>query len=248
MASGGTALYSYYRYTSPAAFYRVADPINGLGPVVALPDEFMVPFSVINGGFVALATTFHPGSPQIARALQISSSGAVVRSAPVELPTAGYAGSASGAFALLYYNYPVEQTPTVVFHDETFQAVTHHVEFARNVPPGTLVSQEQWAFSAALTPNGTFWLPWSNRHVSPVEFYLTMLKPFTPGDLDGDGRLTNFDIDPFVAALVDRAGFAARYPAVPVEAVDVIGDMNGDSLLNNLDIDPFVEALLHVGE
>ncbi|QOJ13701.1 MAG: hypothetical protein HRU75_03180 [Planctomycetia bacterium] len=65
-----------------------------------------------------------------------------------------------------------------------------------------------------------------------------------PGDLDGDGRLTNFDIDPFVLALTNREAYQAAFPHIPPEAIDILGDMNGDGVLTNFDIDPFVDALV----
>ncbi|MBL8878041.1 MAG: hypothetical protein JNG88_02885 [Phycisphaerales bacterium] len=52
-----------------------------------------------------------------------------------------------------------------------------------------------------------------------------------PGDMNGDGAVNNFDIDPFVAALIgDTFNFRA--------------DCNGDGRLDNFDIDAFVEILL----
>jgi hypothetical protein len=63
------------------------------------------------------------------------------------------------------------------------------------------------------------------------------------GDLNCDGLLNNFDIDPFVLALTDPAGYAGNYPACPILAADI----NGDGLVNNFDIDPFVACLTSGG-
>lgn len=52
-----------------------------------------------------------------------------------------------------------------------------------------------------------------------------------PGDVNNDGRVDNFDIDPFVAALTSGA-FNFR------------ADVNGDGRLDNFDIDAFVAVLL----
>lgn len=60
------------------------------------------------------------------------------------------------------------------------------------------------------------------------------------GDLDGDGRLTNLDLWPFVLALSDPAAHAALYPRADAA---LAGDINNDGRLNNFDIDPFVECL-----
>ncbi|QOJ15439.1 MAG: agmatine deiminase family protein [Planctomycetia bacterium] len=61
-----------------------------------------------------------------------------------------------------------------------------------------------------------------------------------PGDMNCDGFTNNFDIDAFVLALLDPAGYAAAYPGCNPAA----GDLNGDGLLNNFDIDPFVQCIL----
>ncbi len=61
-----------------------------------------------------------------------------------------------------------------------------------------------------------------------------------PGDMNGDGAVNVFDIDPFVLALVDPAAYAAQYPGVdPV----LPGDLDGDGAVTSFDIDPFVQVL-----
>ncbi|MBK8913056.1 MAG: hypothetical protein IPM64_00400 [Phycisphaerales bacterium] len=61
------------------------------------------------------------------------------------------------------------------------------------------------------------------------------------GDLDGDGRVTNFDVDAFVLALVDADSFALTYPDVDRVCA---GDVNRDGRLDLFDIDPFVACLV----
>jgi photosystem II stability/assembly factor-like uncharacterized protein len=61
-----------------------------------------------------------------------------------------------------------------------------------------------------------------------------------PGDMNGDGTVNGYDIDPFVLALTDPAGYASQFPTVDAIAN---GDLNGDGLLNGYDIDPFVQVL-----
>jgi hypothetical protein len=56
------------------------------------------------------------------------------------------------------------------------------------------------------------------------------------GDLNCDGVVDVLDVDPFVLALVDPAGYAAEYPACDIN----LADMNGDGLANGGDIQPFV--------
>lgn len=61
----------------------------------------------------------------------------------------------------------------------------------------------------------------------------------SPGDLNCDGVVNNFDIDAFVLALTDPQGYAELYPNCPPEN----GDINQDGVINNFDIDPFVAML-----
>jgi len=61
----------------------------------------------------------------------------------------------------------------------------------------------------------------------------------TPGDLNCDGVVNNFDIDPFVLALTDPAGYALRFP----NCNRMLADINGDGVVDNFDIDPFVKLL-----
>ncbi|QOJ14753.1 MAG: hypothetical protein HRU75_08925 [Planctomycetia bacterium] len=61
------------------------------------------------------------------------------------------------------------------------------------------------------------------------------------GDMNCDCAFNNFDIDPFVLALVSPADYAAQYPGCnPLN-----GDVNNDGALNNFDIDPFVTCVLN---
>ena len=59
------------------------------------------------------------------------------------------------------------------------------------------------------------------------------------GDLNCDGLINTFDIDPFVLALTDPAGYAAAYPNCDLMLADI--DENG--AVNTFDIDPFVQLL-----
>jgi hypothetical protein len=64
-------------------------------------------------------------------------------------------------------------------------------------------------------------------------------RPFVFGDLNCDGVRDAFDIDPFVLALVDPAGYYAAYPNCNV----LNGDCSSDGVVNAFDIDPFVALL-----
>ncbi len=59
------------------------------------------------------------------------------------------------------------------------------------------------------------------------------------GDLNCDGQVNAFDIDAFVLALSDPAGYALAYPACRRE----LADCNGDGAVDAFDIDPFIALL-----
>ena len=59
------------------------------------------------------------------------------------------------------------------------------------------------------------------------------------GDLNCDGAVSAFDIDPFVLALTDAEAYAAVYPDCDAG----LADTNCDGLVNAFDIAPFVTCL-----
>jgi hypothetical protein len=63
--------------------------------------------------------------------------------------------------------------------------------------------------------------------------------PYTRGDLNCDGKVDAFDIDPFVLALTDPSGYAAKWP----DCDYLLADINDDGKVDAFDIDPFVELL-----
>ncbi|MBL8878304.1 MAG: hypothetical protein JNG88_04210, partial [Phycisphaerales bacterium] len=63
------------------------------------------------------------------------------------------------------------------------------------------------------------------------------------GDMNCDGVVDNFDIDPFVLALTNPAAYNAAFPGCSV----LNGDANQDGALDNFDIDPFVLCVLNGG-
>ncbi|MBL8879137.1 MAG: hypothetical protein JNG88_08460 [Phycisphaerales bacterium] len=64
-------------------------------------------------------------------------------------------------------------------------------------------------------------------------------SPFAAGDMNCDGAVNNFDIDPFVLALTDAVAYQNAFPNCSLSNADV----NGDGNVNNFDIDPFVALL-----
>jgi ELWxxDGT repeat protein len=61
------------------------------------------------------------------------------------------------------------------------------------------------------------------------------------GDMNCDGRVDNFDIDPFVLALVNPPVYAAQFP----NCSPLHGDMDNSGTFTNFDIDPFVNFIVN---
>ena len=65
-------------------------------------------------------------------------------------------------------------------------------------------------------------------------------SPNLVGDMNCDGVLDGFDVDPFVMAMVDPAQYAIQFPDCDINN----GDINGDGDIDAFDIDPFVELVI----
>ena len=77
-------------------------------------------------------------------------------------------------------------------------------------------------------------------NATPASITFTVGTPSVRGDMNCDGLTNNFDIDPFVLALTDPAGYAAAWPNCNINNADC----NMDGLVNNFDIDAFVAILV----
>ena len=88
---------------------------------------------------------------------------------------------------------------------------------------------------------------WGNGRVNNTAMESAITAAFTPiyGDMDGDGDLDNFDIQPFELALTNHAAYAATYKLWR-EDTNRRGDINQDGAFDNFDIQPF-EQLLTAG-
>lgn len=60
------------------------------------------------------------------------------------------------------------------------------------------------------------------------------------GDLNCDGQLNVFDVDPFVLALTNADAYAKAFPYCP----PLVGDMDGSGVLDHSDVEIFVAALV----
>ena len=73
---------------------------------------------------------------------------------------------------------------------------------------------------------------------------LTVLSTGLPGDLNCDGAVNNFDVDPFILALISSQNGVpeAYYDAYP-DCDIMLADVNTDGSITLFDVDPFVALL-----
>jgi hypothetical protein len=93
-----------------------------------------------------------------------------------------------------------------------------------------------WPEVWVLTTGDLYFYTNSNPPGSPVR----VSPAFHPGDLNCDGVINAFDIEPFVLALINHPGYAAAYPNCGYFYADV----NDDAAVNVLDVDSFVTLLM----
>jgi hypothetical protein len=74
----------------------------------------------------------------------------------------------------------------------------------------------------------------------PFRRSLVLTPLVAPADTNCDARIDFFDIDPFLLALFDPAGYTVSYPACDIASADV----NLDGAVDFFDIDAFVACVL----
>jgi hypothetical protein len=119
-----------------------------------------------------------------------------------------------------------EPEPTAIFSD-FFNAVTVSVSERQS---GRVTLYFTAEVDIAGTPSLTDDIECGFRLVVPV---------ITPGDTNCDGVVNFFDIDPFLLALFDPAGYAAAFPDCDISAADA----SGNGAVDFFDIDPFLGIL-----
>ena len=73
---------------------------------------------------------------------------------------------------------------------------------------------------------------------------LTVLSTGRPGDLNCDGAVNNFDVDPFILALISsQNGVPEAYYDVYPDCDIMLADVNTDGSITLFDVDPFVALL-----
>ena len=82
-------------------------------------------------------------------------------------------------------------------------------------------------------------LTWHGGDPTTMDLDIKLLKRFPDGDLNCDGAVNAFDVDPFVLALTDPSVYELSYPACDY----LLADFDANGAVNAFDIDPFVEVL-----
>ena len=119
-------------------------------------------------------------------------------------------------------------------HTELLGSVDFDIEYLSPVVAGSNAPGYQWF---------TYFEP-NMHHLTldkvGVDVPITLVPGFVLGDMDGDGDLDNFDIQPFELALTDEEAWELAYG---LDDAQDRGDMDQDGDLDNFDIQPFEQAL-----
>ena len=99
----------------------------------------------------------------------------------------------------------------------------------------------QVTFTVSPATTGTMYVTSRLNNYLPDESSAQVVEApdYAIGDLNCDGSINNFDIDPFVLAIMDSGQYAAAYP----DCDYMLADVNEDDTVNNFDIDPFVDLI-----
>ncbi len=74
---------------------------------------------------------------------------------------------------------------------------------------------------------------------TPPRMDIRYLRRSRPGDVNCDGNVDGFDIEPFILALTDIEGYTSMYPSCD----PLLADVNGDQTVDAFDIEPFITIL-----
>jgi hypothetical protein len=91
-------------------------------------------------------------------------------------------------------------------------------------------------WTMGITDSGWTYCGWN---IDDVEIWGVAAQPYPVGDLNCDGNVDFGDINPFVLALTNPAGYAVQFPNCDIR----LGDINADGRVDFGDINPFVRLL-----
>jgi len=177
--------------------------------------------------------------------------GDLVGHEPVPMPTITQVGSAS-IFGVPVTNYMASwDTPGSLLGLNLILQPGETAYFTIAVPnQGNASGYWQARESTLLTTSDTLWgstlgfqpfdtISWTQYDGRLEGSWAFQVVP-EPGDVNCDGSISTLDVEPFVIALLDPAGYAAAFPNCNVQSAD----MNGDGNINGLDIAGFTHCLL----
>ncbi len=90
-----------------------------------------------------------------------------------------------------------------------------------------------------VVPTGTTQIPYFCRFHCAIANMVGAINIFPLGDMNCDGVVNFADINPFVLALSDPAGYMQQFPTCNINLADV----NRDGVVDFADINPFVALL-----
>jgi len=108
---------------------------------------------------------------------------------------------------------------------------------------GGLLHQEFNAGGGNLTTFGTAQPAIARLHMFHIgqgidDFQFNTPAPVLRGDMECDGDVDDFDVEPFVLALIDAPTYIAAYPTCDIRRAD----MNCDRKVDGLDVQGFTDA------
>jgi hypothetical protein len=122
---------------------------------------------------------------------------------------------------------------TIVLNDD-LGALTGRLDFAAGDSPQGLAA-------ADLDDDADLDLAVSDGSANAVGILFSQSCPSRGrGDLNCDGHINAFDIEDFILALVDPAGYSTANPTCDIGT----GDINRDGAVDAFDIEPFIDLLL----
>jgi hypothetical protein len=134
--------------------------------------------------------------------------------------------STDGANWFNVWNNPDSETADLTWVAQEFDIST----WADNRPTVYL----RWTMG--ITDSGWTYCGWN---IDDVEIWGVEAQSYPVGDLNCDGNVDFGDINPFVLALTNPAGYAVQFPNCDIR----LGDINGDGRVDFGDINPFVRLL-----
>ncbi len=230
--------------TSDAIPEQVANQsarLNDLGQVVWMRGDFCVnpwvsEIKMWDNGVTTRLTTTHlvPGSPDINNRVQVVWSHGVGRDA-IDIWEAGITRQ-----LIDWGSGPrINEAEMVTFHRWHEETANWDQYLYRDGRVWQLSAGPLWNSSGNINDAGEVCFI-SNLDPYTLIGDISLLMRFSQGDLNCDGAVDAFDVEPFIMALITPGAYRARYPACD----PMLADVNRDNQVNAFDIEPFINLLI----